>query len=29
MFACCAFLVTGVISYIFMVKERYAPQPEL
>jgi len=29
MFACCAFLVTGVISHIFMVNERYAPRPEL
>jgi ACS family D-galactonate transporter-like MFS transporter len=28
MFACCAFLVVGVISYIFMVRERYAPRPE-
>jgi MFS transporter, ACS family, D-galactonate transporter len=29
MFACCAFLVAGVIAYIFMVKERYAPRAEL
>jgi len=29
MFACCAFLVVGVISYILMVNERYAPRPEL
>ena len=29
MFACCAFLVAGVIAYIFMVKERYSPRAEL
>ena len=26
MFACAIFLVLGVLSYIFMVKERYAPE---
>jgi MFS family permease len=25
MFACCVFLFVGVLSYLFMVKERYAP----
>ena len=25
MLACCVFLVAGVLSYLFMVKERYAP----
>jgi ACS family D-galactonate transporter-like MFS transporter len=25
MLACCLFLVAGVLSYVFMVKERYAP----
>ena len=25
MLACCVFLVVGVLSYVFMVKERYAP----
>ncbi|MCU1239191.1 MAG: major facilitator superfamily 1 [Candidatus Solibacter sp.] len=29
MMACCVFLVAGVLAYIFMVKERYAPQAEL
>jgi hypothetical protein len=27
MFACSAFLVCGVLSYLLMVKRRYAPQP--
>ena len=25
MLACCVFLLVGVLSYLFMVKERYAP----
>jgi hypothetical protein len=25
MLACCVFLVAGVLSYVLMVKERYAP----
>lgn len=25
MLACCVFLVVGVLSYVVMVKERYAP----
>jgi MFS family permease len=29
MLACCVFLVIGVLSYVFMVKERYAPEAAL
>ena len=29
MMACCIFLAAGVLAYIFMVKEKYAPEPEL
>lgn len=29
MFGCFAFLVVGVLSYLFMVKSRYAPRPGL
>jgi sugar phosphate permease len=29
MLACCLFLVAGVLAYVFMVKERYAPERDL